>query len=295
MDKFGEMTVFLQVVEAGNFSAAGRKLGLSPSAVSKLVSRLEERLQARLFERVAGTIRLTQEGQAFRAASERVVDAMEEAEDAVTAVNGEISGLVRIHTALTTAKYIIAPQLPELMERHPKLRLEFVLGTERADFVRQGLDVAVHSGRPTELSLVGRPLMRRPWSIAAAPQYLARHGTPQRPDDLLEHRCLNFTIRTLWNSWTFHEDDAIKFIDIPSFIGADQGELLRTLALVGLGVVRLAHFHIAEDLRRGTLVPLLEGFQERTDDDRFYLLYPRGRAQAPRVKAVIDFLHRRLR
>ncbi|MFC7556042.1 LysR family transcriptional regulator [Pseudoroseomonas wenyumeiae] len=112
MDKFSEMTVFLQVVQAGNFSAAGRKLGLSPSAVSKLVSRLEERLQVRLFERVAGTIRLTQEGQAFRAASERVVDAMEEAEDAVTAISGEISGLVRIHTALTTAKYIIAPSCP---------------------------------------------------------------------------------------------------------------------------------------------------------------------------------------
>ncbi|MFC7556043.1 LysR substrate-binding domain-containing protein [Pseudoroseomonas wenyumeiae] len=124
---------------------------------------------------------------------------------------------------------------------------------------------------------------------------MARHGTPQRPDDLLEHRCLNFTIRTLWNSWTFHEDDTIKFIDIPSFIGADQGELLRTLALVGLGVVRLAEFHIAEDLKRGTLVPLLKDFQERTDDDRFYLLYPRGRVQAPRVKAVIDFLHRQLR
>jgi DNA-binding transcriptional LysR family regulator len=295
MDKFGEVTVFLQVVEAGSFSAAGRRLGLSPSAVSKLVSRLEERLQVRLFERVAGAIRLTQEGQAFRAASQRVVDTMQEAEDAVTAIHGEISGLVRIHTALTTAKYLITPHLPELMERHPKLRLEFVLGTERADFVRQGLDVAVHSGRPTELSLIGRPLMRRPWSIAAAPQYLARHGTPLRPDDLLKHRCLNFTIRTLWNSWVFNEDDAIKFIDIPGSIGADQGELLRTLALVGLGVVRLANFHIAEDLKRGTLVPLLAEFHEQTDDDRFYLLYPQGRVQAPRVKAVVDFLSRRLR
>src|SRR3712207_1988260 len=100
LDKFGEMVVFLRVVEAGNFSAAGRKLGLSPSAVSKLISRLEHRLQVRLFERVAGAIRPTLEGEAFRVASERVVDAMEEAENVVTTTGGEIAGLVRIHTAL---------------------------------------------------------------------------------------------------------------------------------------------------------------------------------------------------
>ena len=296
MDKYGEMTVFLAVVAEGSFSAAGRKLGLSPSAVSKLIGRLEARLKVALFERVAGTLRLTQEGDIFRAAGERVVEAMAEAEDAVSAGSGAVSGLVRIHTALTTAKYLIAPHLPELIDRHPGLRLEFVLGTERANFARQGIDVAIHSGRPTELSLIGRPLMRRPWTIAAAPSYLARHGRPARPDDLLSHRCLNFTIRTQWNSWTFHEEEeGLKTIDIPSHMGADQGELLRTLALVGLGIVRLAHFHIAPDLEAGRLVPLLTDFQERTDDDRFYLLYLRGRARAPRVKAVIDFLARKLR
>ena len=296
MDKYGEMSVFLAVVAEGSFSAAGRKLGLSPSAVSKLIGRLEARLKVALFERVAGTLRLTEEGDTFRAAGERVVEAMAAAEDAVSAGSGAVSGLVRIHTALTTAKYLIAPHLPEIIDRHPGLRLDFVLGTERANFARQGVDVAIHSGRPTELSLIGRPLMRRPWTIAAAPSYLARHGVPARPDDLLSHRCLNFTIRTQWNSWTFHEEEeGLKTIDIPSHMGADQGELLRTFALVGLGIVRLAHFHIAHDLAAGRLVPLLTEFQERTDDDRFYLLYLRGRARAPRVKAVIDFLARKLR
>ena len=93
-----------------------------------------------------------------------------------------------------------------------------------------------------------------------------------------------------WNAWTFHEDDALKTIDIPNHVGANQGELLRTLALVGLGVVRLANFHIAADLAAGTLVSLLADFQERSDEDRFYLLYPGGRGLAPRVRAVVDFL-----
>lgn len=294
MDRFGEMTVFLRVVEEGSFSAAARKLKQAPSTVSKRIARLEQRLGARLFERIDGTIRLTEEGAAFRAAGEGVVAAMEAAEGVVRPQADAVSGTVRVHTALTTAKYLIAPQLPDLMERHPDLRLEFVLNTERGDFARQGIDVAIHSGRPTELSLIGRPLMVRPWTIAAAPAYLEKHGVPHHPEDLLRHRCLNFTIRTQWNSWTFHEDGALKTIDIPNHVGADQGELLRTLALVGLGVVRLATFHLAEDLAAGALVPLLADYQERSDDDRFYLLYLRGRTVVPRVRAVVDFLAERL-
>lgn len=294
MDKFGELQVFLRVVEEGSFSGAGRRLHVSPSTVSKLIARMEARLGVRLFERVAGAIRLTQEGERFRAAGEQVVQAMEEAEAGVRVADAEISGTVRIHTALTTAKYLVAPRLPLLLDKHPRLHLDFVLGTERGDFIRQGLDVAIHSGRPTEQTLIGRPLMLRPWVIAAGPAYLQRAGTPQQPEDLLRHRCLNFTIRTQWNRWTFHEDGGLKTIDIPNYLGADQGELLRTFALQGLGVVRLARFHIAGDLEAGTLVPLLTQYQERTEDDRFYLLYPRGRSLAPRVRAVVDFLAEQL-
>ena len=289
MDKFGEMSVFLRVVEEGSFSAAGRGLMLSPSAVSKLIARLEARLEVRLFERIAGAIRLTEEGDRFRLASQRVVDAMEEAERIAGSADAEVSGTLNIHAPLTTAKYLLAPMLPALLERHPKLRLKFIVGTERGDFVKEGIDVAIHSGRPTELSLVGRPLMPRPWVIAAAPSYLAKFGTPKVPDDLLQHRCLNFTIRTQWNSWTFREDGALKTIDIPNHVGANQGELLRTLALVGLGIVRLAEFNIAADLKGGTLVQLLEDFREKASD-MLYVLYPRGKVLAPRVKAFLQFL-----
>jgi DNA-binding transcriptional LysR family regulator len=277
------------VVTEGSFSGAGRRLGLSPSAVSKLIGRLEARLDVRLFERIAGAIRLTQEGLRYRAAGQRVVDAMAEAENVAVSAESDVSGTLHIHTPLTTAKYLLAPLMPALLERHPRLRLEFIIGTDRGDFMKQGIDVALHSGRPTELSLIGWPLVPRPWVIAAAPAYLARHGTPLRPDDLLAHRCLNFTIRTHWNRWTFLEDGALKTIDIPAHVGANQGELLRALALVGVGIVRLAEFNVAADLKAGALVPLLQDFQDRTDDV-IHVLYPRGRVLAPRVKAFLAFL-----
>lgn len=289
MGKFDELTVFLRVVEHGSFSAASRTLGMTPSAVSKLISRLETRLNARLFERIGGAIRITQEGEMLRLSGQRVIDAMEDAENVVMSSDASVTGTVRIHTALTTAKYLIAPKLPALLKQHPQLRIEFVLDTKRGDFAKEGIDIAVHSGRPTELSLVGRPLMKRPWVIAAAPDYLDQYGHPATPDDLLHHRCLNFTIRTQWNSWVFRDGDTITTVDTQNYIGANQGELLRTLALNGLGVVRLAQFHIEADLAQGALIPLLAAYQEQSDDDRFYLLYLRGRSVAPRVRAVIDF------
>ncbi|MDB5855296.1 MAG: transcriptional regulator, LysR family [Herminiimonas sp.] len=290
MDKLGDMMVFLRVAEEGSFSAAGRHLMLTPSAVSKLIARLEARLNVRLFDRIAGNIRLTQEGDRFRVTSRRAVDAVAHAENMLGAPQAEVSGVLHIHTALTTAKYLLAPHLPAFLDKHPQLRLEFMLGTERGDFAKEGIDLAIHSGRPTELSLIARPWLKRPWAIAASPAYLQRHGKPAHPADLQHHRCLNFTIRTRWNSWTFHENGSVETINTPQYIGANQGELLRTLGLVGLGIVRLAQFHIADDMAAGTLVPLLEEYHEQAEDDMFYVLYPSGRAMPPRVRAFLRFL-----
>jgi DNA-binding transcriptional LysR family regulator len=218
-----------------------------------------------------------------------VIEAMDEAERVVSGTEAEASGRLIVHTALTTAKYLLAPVLPALLERHPKLQIEFVIGIERGDFIKQGLDVAIHSGRPTELSLIARPLMRRRWAIVAAPSYLKKYGTPQTPGDLLQHRCLNFTVRTHWNTWSFREAGALKTVAVPNHVSANQGELLRACALAGLGVARLVHCSVAADLQAGTLAPLLEDFREQTEDT-LYVLYPRGKVQAPRVKAFLAFL-----
>jgi DNA-binding transcriptional LysR family regulator len=289
MDRFDELTVFLRVVETSSFSGAARALAMSPSAVSKLVARLEARLGARLFDRIGGSIRLTQEGERFRVHGARVVEAMTEAENAVAASEHDVSGVLHVHTPLTFAKYVLAPLLPQFLERHPQLRMEFILGTARGDFMRDGIDVAIHSGHPKELPLIARPIARRRWLIAAAPSYIRKHGAPTVPEDLPAHHCLNFTVRTNWNSWGFRQNGAFKTIEIPSYVGADQGELLRTLAIEGLGVVRLAEFHIGHDVREGRLIELLAEYRDPVDD-LMYVLYPHRQNLAPRVRAFLDFL-----
>lgn len=290
MDKFAEILVFLCVVEEGSFSAAGRKLSRAPSAISKLIARLESRLAVRLFDRIAGTVRLTQEGNRFYEHGKKVVDAMTEAENSVTPNESEMTGVLRIHTSLTFAKYQLAPLLPLLLKRHPGLRIEFIIGTDRGDFLKKDIDVAIHSGSPTELSLVGKPLFLRRWIIAAAPAYLDRNGVPVVPDDLHRHHCLNFTVRQQWNAWTFIENGVPKAVNIQGLVGADQGELLRTLAMVGLGVVRLAEFHIADDIAEGRLVQLLTDYPPAAQD-MMYVLYPPGKTLAPRVRAFLRFLN----
>ena len=289
MDRFEELTVFLRVVEASSFSGAARALAMSPSAVSKLVARLEARLGVRLFDRIAGSIRLTQEGERFKVHGKRALDAIVEAESSVAATDHDVAGVLHVHTPLTFAKYVLAPLLPKFLAQHPNLRIEFILGTSRGDFLRDGIDVAIHSGHPKELPLIARPIARRRWLIAAAPSYVSEHGAPTSPDELRVHRCLNFTVRTNWNSWSFRQDGALKTIDIPSYVGADQGELLRTLAIEGLGVVRLAEFHIGHDVRESRLIELLAEYRDPVDD-LMYVLYPHRRNLAPRVRAFLDFL-----
>lgn len=289
-----EIRIFLRVLQEGSFSAAARSLGVSPSMVSKNIARLEKRLNVSLFERIAGNIRNTQEAEIFKHEAHKILNAVQSAEESLAAHRSKVAGTVRIHTALPTAKYLIAPLLPELFDAYPYLRLEFSLAPRRGDFLEEKIDLAIHSGRPTELSLIGRPLMSRPWTIAAAPEYIAKHGCPSCPQELSQHRCLNFSVWTHWNSWTFKEDGLISSVDSSNtLISADQGELLRTLALQGLGIVRLADFHIKKDIEQGHLVPLLEQYIEQSLDDQFYLLYPRKK-QTLRARVVIDFLYERL-
>lgn len=288
-----DIHVFLCVLEEGSFSAAGRKLDRTPSSVSKTIQRLEKRLNVSLFERIDGQIRATSEAEILKNKGQLAVRSIDKARESLASQKDRIAGLVRIHTALTTAKYLLAPLMPKLVAQYPQLEFDFVLDSQRSDFLEQEIDIAIHSGRPVEQTLIGRPLMFRPWVIAAAPAYLEQYGTPTTPADLANHKCLNFSVRTQWNSWTFNENNTIMSAEQTPFISANQGEFLRTLALYGMGIVRLAHFNLAEDLRQGRLIALLQNDTAQSHEDQFYLLYPK-RKQTARAKAVIDFLHEHL-
>lgn len=294
MDRYPELVAFLQSARGQSFSAAARNLGLTPSAVSKLVARLEADLGVRLFVRQGRTVALTEEGQSYLPSAERVVDAMAEAEAHGQVLGEALRGRVRIHTMLTFARSQIVPWVPAFTRAFPGLSLEFHLAPQYEDVFDKGIDVAIHSGALPSSSRVARQIASSRWIVCAAPAYLERHGHPQTPADLAQHTCIGFSFASDWNVWPFHDEHGQTVGVRPaSLVDTTQGEIARDLALDGFGITRLAEFHIGEDLRAGRLVPVLERFQDPAKEP-LYLIYPNRKHVSPRVKAFCDFLEQRL-
>jgi DNA-binding transcriptional LysR family regulator len=286
-----ELEVFMAAVEDGNFSAAGRRLDLTPSAVSKLVARLEDSLNVRLFHRGARKLTPTEAGQVLYDEGQDIFAALRSAENAVKTCSGEVSGTLRVHSMVTFAKYQLAPVIGDFLAAYPKLRVEFHLSNEPVDFVEQRIDVSIQGGPLPDSSLVARRLLDSPWIICAAPAYLDRHGTPQTPEDLARHNCINFSHRTHWNAWPLMDKGEARTVAARGNVGANQGDMLLQLARQGLGLVRLAEFHVGEDLRSGRLVPVMTPYQPPAEP--LYLVYQSRKHLAPRVQAFLAFMGER--
>lgn len=287
-NRLEEMQVFMTVVETGSFSAAARALMKTPSAVSKLVQRLEDRLGTQLFYRNSRNLRPTEAGHTFFDQSQKVVQAMADAEASVADRGRRPHGLVRLSTMPTFARYQLAKLMPEFSRRYPDLRIEFQLESSVGDLFDQGIDLAIRSGALPDSTLVARQLATSRWSLCAAPSYLARAGTPRAPQDLRQHRCLLFAMQTPWNRWRFTQGPS-QGVQLGEGMSANQGEMLIELARCGMGIARLARFHIHDDLRAGRLVPVLQEFEAGLPEP-LYMVYPARRNLSPKVTALMDFL-----
>jgi DNA-binding transcriptional LysR family regulator len=293
LDRFRELTVFLRVVETGSFSGAARDLALNPSTVSKLISRIEERLGTRLFARSSRIVRLTADGEVFRAGALRAIEALEETEVEIASsrTSTSVKGSLRIHSLPAFARYQLAPQMPAFLARYPDLHVEFLLSNETPNFIEQKIDISIQSGELVDSALIGRKLGTSRWVICAAPSYLAAHGIPETPEDLTDHNCLNFTPEIPFREWRVIDSESRNAtrITVSGNITSNHGEMLLDLARVGIGIVRLAEFHIGDDLRKGSLVPLLREYQN-DEDEPIHALYLHRRLTHIRVRTFLDFL-----
>ena len=289
MDRLGEMQIFVRAVEDGSFSAAGRSLSLTPSAVSKLIARLENRLGVVLFNRSLRSLALTPEGEAFYPAARQAIAAVEEAES-IAFTGALVRDVLRVRSIPTFAIHVLAPLLPEFRRQHPALRLEFVLSNEPGNLLEGGVDVALNIGELPDSSLIARRVMEFRWIICAAPAYLAERGRPASPGDLAEHECLNFNKRMPWSTWTFRDDDrSVRRIRASGSVTANQGQMLMALAHAGVGIGRLADFQVTGDLASGRLVQLFPEHEHRMEDT-VYAVYQSRRHLSHRLRVFLDFL-----
>src|SRR5258708_18850524 len=186
------MAAFVRVVEAQGFSAAGPALGLAPSAVSKLVTRLETRLGVRLLQRTTRAIHLTADGEAFYEQARRIVGEIAALEAELTDRRGTPQGLLRVTTSLAFSTHLLAPWIGEFLERYPAVQLELIPTDRVVDLVEEGVDIAIRVGRLADSSFMARKIGEDVRLVCASPAYLARHGTPERPEELQRH---NFILR----------------------------------------------------------------------------------------------------
>ncbi|WP_322029483.1 LysR family transcriptional regulator [Paraburkholderia sp. J76] len=289
VNRSGELEVFVRVIELGGFSAAARACGMTPSAVSKLVTRLEQRLGTRLVNRSTRQFQLTPEGCAFYERGVRVLADLEEAERCASQ-HAAPRGRLRVNANVPFGHHFLLPLAPAFLERHPDVTLDIVLTDEVVDILEQRTDVAVRAGPLKSSSLVARKLGGTRMVIVGAPDYLARRGAPANPGELLAHNRLGANYTRAQPGWPLRYRNEDVVLPVTGNAQASDGEALRHLALAGVGLARLAAFQVRDDVAAGRLSPVLEDCNPGDVEEVHAVYVGQGGYLPLRVRAFLDFL-----
>lgn len=285
----GAMIVFAQVVDSRSFSAAAARLGVSKSAVSKQIAKLEDRLGARLLNRTTRTLSPTDAGQDFYERCIRVAREVEEAERAITHLSAEPRGLLRLNAPASFGREYLAPLVPEMLARWPELRIEALFEDRFVDVVAEGFDLVIRITRLQDSSLVARRIASCRRVVCAAPAYLERHGVPRIPADLLQHDCILYSYATDQNEWEFvGPDGRLETVRVDGRLRANNAEVTLAALLAGAGLALSPDFIVGPALADGRLVPLLTEYENPFG--AIYAVWPHNRNLAAKVRAVVDFL-----
>lgn len=289
INRFTEMEVFVTVIETGGFSAAARQVRLTPSAISKLIARLEARLGTRLFNRSTRQFQLTPEGCTFYEAAKRILADVGEAEQ--RASQGERpAGRVRISTSASYFNHVLAPIVPQFMALYPAVTLDISLTDALVDLLAERTDIAIRTGPLKTSSLIARKLGETVRTIVAAPSYLEQYGQPRHVADLKSHNLLGFSYVRSELGWTLSEDNHSVVVPVAGRVQISDGEGVRRLAVAGAGLAMLADFTVRDDVTAGRLAPVLSHCNTG-DTEVFYAVYiGEGGPLPARIRVVLDFL-----
>jgi len=281
---------FVEVVENGGFQRAATRLGVSKSVVSRRVARLEAELGARLLSRTTRGISPTEAGLDFKARSERILAAVEEARDAIASEVGTVAGRLRLSLPLSFGVRHVAPVLAELARRHPGLEMDVSYDDRPVDLVAERFDVAVRIGTLRDSTLVARRLASVRSVLVASPGYLSEHGRPETPDDVARHECLAYT-GGVETEWKFRAGKRLISIRPQGRLRADSGDAILQWARAGLGMAMLPSFLLADAIESGDVEPLLTDYP--APEFGIYAVRPPGADVPRKVRVLIDALVQR--
>jgi len=287
MEGFGAIPVFVAVVENGGFSAAARTLGISKSAVSKRINQLEAHLGVRLLHRTTRKLSLTEAGERYFEHAAQALTAAGQAEDAVTELQGEPQGNLKISSPMSFGRLHVAPLIPKLLQRYPKLQIDLVMDDRKVDLVAGGFDVAIRAGNLPASTLIARKLAPVRQVLCASPDYIDRYGRPATPAELSDHNCVLYSYSSDANEWTLIGEGGPETVTVSGSYQVNNSEALLEALREGIGIGRLPTFVAGPDLKTGRLVKLFESY--RLPDFTLYAVFPERQYLPAKVRAFLDF------
>ena len=290
MDRFQEMLVFTTIVDAGSFVGAADALQLSKAAVSRLISGLESRLGVRLLHRTTRRLSLTDEGQTFYIRCKTIQADVDEAEAEITMRSGQARGPLKVSAPVTFGVLHLAPLWGDFMAQNPQVTLDISLSDRVVDLVDEGFDVAVRIGRLKSSSLISRQLSSTRMVLCASPRYLNEHGSPSHPRELTSHSVLAYSLSAMGEQWEFIGPEGPVTVKVQPQLKTNNGDTCRHAALQDRGIVLQPSFLVGQDLKMGDLEEILPEY--RSADLGIYAVYASRQHVSPKIRILIDYLHR---
>lgn len=292
MDKFDSMRAFTQVVAAGGFAAAARQMGLSRSAVNKLVIALENELGVQLLHRSTRVVTPTETGRAFYERCVDILASLDDAECSIAQLQKHPQGRLRLNAPMSFGTMHLAPALADFLTHYPDLQVQLTLSDRFIDPIEEGFDVTIRIAQPQEnASLIVHPLTSVQRVLCAAPAYLQAHGTPQHPEDLRYHSCLHYGQLAIATQWTLLGPQGECLIPVNGVLCSNNGEVLKDAAVRGLGITLLPTFIVAQAVQQGTLDIVLPAYQG--SELSISVIYPVNRHLSTKVQLLVEFLQER--
>lgn len=287
MDRLREMEVFIAVAETGSFAKAGSWLRLSPASVTRAVSALEDRLGARVFNRTTRSVKMTDVGRRFLESARRVLSDLDAAEKEAVGETAIPQGHLTVSTSVAFGRSALPPVIGEFLGQHPRVTATVLLLDRVVNLVEEGVDVAVRFGHLQDSSLIAKRIGSIRRVLVASPAYIARRGTPRSPTDLRLHSVIAFTGLLSNREWQFFDGQKQISVNVNPVLEVNDSMAAIQSAQMGHGITNALSYMVSDQIRVGTLVPILEAFT--LPPQPVHLVYPHARLVAPKIRAFIDF------
>jgi DNA-binding transcriptional LysR family regulator len=292
MDRLSAMTSFVKVVENGGFSAAARRLDISTSIVTTHIQALEDLLGVRLLNRSTRKVSLTDVGQAYYERCVQILSDIEEANQIAEATQIKPRGILRLNVA-SAVPPVIAPSIAEFVALYPDTSVRVTMTSRMPDLIEEGFDLSIRVAPASDLNLIVRHLGTYRWMVCGAPSYFASHGRPQHPAELAQHNCLIYYDSPWGRAWEFAGPDGKQVVSLSGNLEANDGEALRQAGILGQGLVCVPSFMVADQLKSGQLLPILQKFLPA--ESHIDAFYPHRRHLSAKVRSFIDLVTKNFR